>query len=307
MTAAYTIPNNKTYMYRLSGNILTLTHRTSNVYEELTPLQKSQQRAKLHFADKMAAMAVLVGKWQSLRMEGWSLKFLTLTINRPMSRSEFSTAWKKFRQRLMRRFEIVTLHTQCICYVAVVERQHTSGRLHLHVCIYCPYIEWSKLLKVWGQGGAYVERVKESEGQGLNNLAGYMGKYLGKDIDASPDSNTDTPTDAGAKRYYSSRNVRRQVTRGKDLISPSEMDAVSACAGESVYRQEYVDDNTHKLTYYFDVLSPGNELDRFRTSMRQFWAVRGKQSRKRLAPLLPAEIRHKRLSSATLVSASVSA
>jgi hypothetical protein len=244
--------------FRLSGNILTVSKIKYADYPVRTSAEKSALRAKLHFGDKINALACHVGRYRRFIDEGWTVKFLTLTINREMSRTEFMLAWKKFRQRLERRFVIISAYPQMTAYVAVVERQKKSNRPHLHICIYCPYIQWNKLIKVWGEGGCYIEAVKEHEGRELNDLGGYMSKYLSKTFADIPED------DFGKKRFFSSRNIRRDVITGKQShLTESIVDVMGDLKGE-VYSDEYSTEYSDCTRYKFDVLASKDTLTEFR-------------------------------------------
>jgi hypothetical protein len=126
---------------------------------------------------------------------GHPTTFLTLTVNpawfadRDVRARELVIAWRKLRQRILRRFSLKRLP-----FLAVVERTE-KGEAHLHILLRAPYIPQPWLSKQMRElNGAKVVDIRAVKDTG--RVAYYISKYLGKAPVKWP----------GLKRYWRSQD-----------------------------------------------------------------------------------------------------
>lgn len=99
-------------------------------------------------------------------------KFLTLTFAEnvtdiPQANYQFKIFRQKLERYLGRQFK----------YLGVLEFQK-SGRIHYHVMLDIPYIEWQVLSKIWGYGRIQIETIRDKRKTGA-----YIAKYVTKGLD----------------------------------------------------------------------------------------------------------------------------
>jgi hypothetical protein len=85
-------------------------------------------------------------------------------------------------------------------YLAVIEFQKKSNRVHYHVLWNLDYIKQEKILKIWGddKGSVYIRRIYN-----VDNLGAYLLKYMGKGV-------SDERL-FGNKAYLCSKGLKRAV------------------------------------------------------------------------------------------------
>lgn len=105
-------------------------------------------------------------------------KFYTLTFSDTedfdiLNVQRCNAEYKKFILRLRRRYPGFN-------YIAVIEFQDKNGRgaVHYHMISDLPYIPHTELLRLWGLGGVWVNRIKH-----VDNVGAYVVKYMVKDME----------------------------------------------------------------------------------------------------------------------------
>lgn len=105
--------------------------------------------------------------------------FLTLTYKENMQdRKKLYNDFKKFYQKLKRKFKEHKFE-----YIIIAEPQE-RGAWHLHILLKAVnqkklYLQQNMLLKMWGHGGVYIERIKDN----VDDLGTYFGAYFTDLID----------------------------------------------------------------------------------------------------------------------------
>ena len=100
--------------------------------------------------------------------------FLTLTYKENMQDTDkLYNDFKKFFQKLKRKFKDYNFE-----YIAVAEPQE-RGAWHLHILLKAEnqkslFLQQEMLLKMWGYGGVFVERIKNN----VDDLGTYLGTYF---------------------------------------------------------------------------------------------------------------------------------
>ena len=156
-------------------------------------------------------------------------KFVTLTFKDNITDvKQANKEFKKFIQRMRYRYKGFK-------YIAVVEFQK-RGAVHYHMISDLPYIENSRLSKIWGHGFVKINDITH-----VDNVGAYMIKYMTKD-------NTDLRLQ-GLKSYQTSKNLVRpieyvgdEVDYIKELYGLDNKKTVFA----NTYNSEYLGITTYK-------------------------------------------------------------
>lgn len=156
-------------------------------------------------------------------------KFVTLTFKDNVTDVKVANyEFMKFIQRLRYRYKGFK-------YIAVIEFQK-RGAVHYHMISDLPYIENSKLNKIWGHGFVKINDIAH-----VDNVGAYMIKYMTKD-------NTDLRL-RGLKSYQTSKNLVRPIEYVGD-----EVDSIKAIYGlenkktvfADTFTSEYLGITTYK-------------------------------------------------------------
>jgi len=98
-------------------------------------------------------------------------KFLTLTFAKHITDiKQANYEFKLFRQKLARHIN------QPLKYLCVIEFQK-SGRIHYHLMIDMPFLDWRKLSDIWGRGRIQIEQIRDKHKTGM-----YLAKYMKKGL-----------------------------------------------------------------------------------------------------------------------------
>lgn len=250
--------NNNRMNIRLSGHTLTAyEYKPSYVFKDQDNKQKSASRAKRTLKDKInGTFPTLYRENRKLFKQGWRTRFLTLTFDgEPPTHKEVYRKFHAFQKRLKRRIAQISVNHSLkssfdrLYYIAVKERGVKTGRLHLHIIIFSPYFNHSEWLNMWQSGGVWIEKIRELENNvnaSIPNLYSYLVKYFSKGFDAQEQGESsqlfpqDKDLDMGKKRFFSSRNVKKQVTLIKciDLNTIEDViDSLPSYVKTKIYEQ----------------------------------------------------------------------
>lgn len=262
-----------------------LGENTNEIDEETKKVRfgKSLNRARTKIYDIIACNA---GEWGSEKT-----KFLTLTFKDNVTDlKEANEMFTKFMKRLS--YQAYGVRRNVLKYLCVPELQE-RGAWHYHVVMFnCPFIPATpekaeelkalgvhlpkdyptgrNLLTIWGNGGIYVEAMKDNKGNDLKSemIAGYITKYIGKgyvetesgELERSEDdkgiknlSNYDNYKRLGLenmKRYQCSRGLKRPVERDLNLTDAEYEDLVEAMTNEAFTLDISAEGDKVKTTFY---------------------------------------------------------
>lgn len=280
---------------RLSGRMVKFITRGAHFAPpEKTSEESSAARAKRHFADKVNnAFADLYRDYPILYKTGWRVRFLTLTVKGDSpTHAGIASMFKSFKQRLQRLLSRETTgklnHWETMRYAAVKERGSEKGRLHIHILIFSPYFDISVWRELWSFGAVNIEEVKEAEKQDMDipNMYGYMVKYFDKSFGAH------FAPDKGKKRFFTSRNVKRDVTLLRNPMIDETTDIsllITGCNDKiklvGVYDNDKIDIHTvtcamaygmdkGEIKTYLNSLQPGcsQTIKHSRSKRQSYWA-----------------------------------
>ena len=135
--------------------------------------------------------------------------FLTLTYKENMQDTEkLYLDFKKFIMKLKYKFKYYKFE-----YIAIVEPQE-RGAWHLHILLKAInqkslFLEQGMLLKMWGHGGVFVERIKKN----IDDLGTYFGAYFTDLLDENSKQRKKSARlhlyPKGFKFYRTSRGIKK--------------------------------------------------------------------------------------------------
>lgn len=124
-------------------------------------------------------------------------KFITLTFSENVKDVRVANnCFTGFIKRL--KYYLKKNNSADLKYIAVIEFMK-NGRVHYHMLSNIPYIENSKLRKIWGNGYVKINKMDK-----VDNVGAYVCKYMSKQ--EVGDSRL-----KGEKSYFTSRNLDKPV------------------------------------------------------------------------------------------------
>lgn len=145
------------------------------------------------------------GAWKDERDKPYYSKFLTLTFRKNIQTvKEANPHFTLFIKRL--NYELFKTKKSVIQYVAVIEFQPISGRVHYHVVLFnLPFIDRyiDVFNRVWDQGFMLIKTIKDEA-----HAANYITKYMTKEDDKRLQ---------GEKSYFCSRGLKRSAVMRKEF------------------------------------------------------------------------------------------
>ncbi len=160
-------------------------------------LEKGARR-KARFRQRAKTGTKLIKKFGNVK--GWTWKFLTLTSS--YESGDLQRDWEAFKKRLDRYLQSDEYYTeelkkkygkkksitddelQMVAYTKVVELNKKEDLKHLHILLYCPWVEEEWIRSAWYDiHAAYevdIEFVSFADSEKLDEKIGYMAKYLAK-------------------------------------------------------------------------------------------------------------------------------
>lgn len=156
----------------------------------------------------------------------------------------FDIAMKRFRRKLGKAFS----------YSVTIEFQEKNGRgaVHYHMLMNLPFVQHSLLREMWGYGGVYVKKVRNTL-EAINYLAKYMRK-------GEMDERL-----RGRKKFWGSRNLKKPKEMYGDIVTalweyiqslpPDKKKEYS----ENVYFSEY----RHTIIHYNKIFLPEDVIADF--------------------------------------------
>ncbi|AUC24416.1 Rep protein [Streptococcus uberis] len=170
-------------------------------------------------------------RWEVMRLVDTNFSdrtsFLTLTTKENIQdRNTFNLLFDKFIKRL--NYKIYKTKKRLLKYLAVLEKQQ-RGAWHVHIILFdIPFIPHKELLKLWGLGGVWINKIKELDS--VENCGRYVSKYMEKGI------GQELLESYGKKAYYSSRNLKKpdviKITSSDELEDIVDIDKI-------LYETEY--------------------------------------------------------------------
>jgi len=184
--------------------------RTLEEKSEDDDIRRSMHRAKQTIRRTINSN---VDQWNT---KGETLKFMTLTFAENIQDAKIAN--KHFYDFILRlTYSLTKKKKRFLKYTVVVELQE-RGAIHYHVVFYnLPYVESSRLDKIWGNGFIRINAIQE-----VDNLGAYVVKYLGKDLFITGDNVDEDEKMSKLKKIYAlmkDRNSKLHFS-SKGLIKP---------------------------------------------------------------------------------------
>jgi hypothetical protein len=222
---------------------------------------KSCYRAKEKIFDLIVCNA---NKHLDYENKKQNVKFLTLTFKEKISEIEKANKeLTKFMKRLS--FYCYGTRKNVIKYIAVPELQK-RGAWHFHVILFnVKYVEWAKLMRLWGNGGVYINAIKVERNDDIKQVAKYITKYISKSMCIEKTKNEKKAKIAenyelykkygmeNKKRYSCSKGLYRPFL-GKIEISNAELElildyliTIGQAKNEDIYFNEYENEYRGKV------------------------------------------------------------
>lgn len=158
-------------------------------------------------------------------------KFLTLTFSdNKTDVKECNKYFHDYTKRMRRKYP--GFH-----YVAVIEFQE-RGAVHYHLLCKQPYIPQKQLLKLWGHGHVWINRIDH-----VDNLGAYVVKYMSKELDDSRLK--------GLKGYNCSEGLQRPMELKSWKKDPIHQTFLKLHLDEKkpVYTSTYTSDHLGQVGY----------------------------------------------------------
>lgn len=208
---------------------------TGEIISDYDPIAKKRQNAR---QARCEVRRLVVSNFESK-----SAKFITLTfrdgaVGDVTNIRECNNAFKKFIQRMRRRFDDFK-------YIKVVEFQDANGRgaVHFHMMADLPYVKYEELAEIWGNGFIGINRIEH-----VDNLGAYLTKYMLK--------NFDDPRLRGEKAYSTSKgNLIRPIT----VYGPDAAELIDAYM---LKQKKVVFTNSYESEYYGEIVYREYNLQR---------------------------------------------
>ncbi len=174
-------------------------------------------------------------------------KFLTLTFTENIQDlTQANYEWEKFIKRL--NYKIFGNKKANLKYVVGVEFQN-RGAIHYHAVFFnLPYTRFNEILQLWGNGGAWINKIDD-----VDNVGAYVTAYLGKDVDSRLE---------GRKCYFSSRGLYKPI----EITDKKMVEVVSATLPKeklkfsAQFNNEYLGDISYKQYNLNDIIMKGGDL-----------------------------------------------
>lgn len=150
-------------------------------------------------------------------------KFVTLTFAQNLQDIKIANRhFNKFIMRLKYQYPVLK-------YISIIEFQK-RGAVHYHFLCNLPYIENSKLSKIWDNGFVKINKIQD-----VTNIGAYVCKYLRKDMNNEKMFRK--------KKYFFSKNLeqpeklfdRKEIQRLKDFYALSSMKPVFETTFDNKY------------------------------------------------------------------------
>lgn len=128
-------------------------------------------------------------------------------------------------------------------YLAVIEFQDLNGRgaVHYHIMSNFKYIPQEELLKMWGHGGVFINRMdQKNDGKGVDNVGAYISAYMTEDVNDSRLK--------GEKAYLTSRSLDRPKTY-KGAAGELIKQVYGLGNKKEVFTNQYSSEHNGKITY----------------------------------------------------------
>lgn len=194
----------------------------------LDQLKDFCDRERRRIASSVNRTRMMIRRLALMNFDTSKAKFLTFTFRDNVTDlTEANKEWHRFIKRLRRRYGDFK-------YLNVIEFQK-RGAVHYHMLSDLPYVPQKELLRLWGNGWVYINKIAH-----VDNIGAYLIKYMTKD--------TYDERFCGRKAYTCSQGLDRPIVyRGEEADKIIELYGLEQ--KKEVYTSSYTSEHHGNITY----------------------------------------------------------